>query len=416
MNPTQTSFANDAKVFFMRVSLFMLFLLTLTGIGIQHAYADDSALLSQETLLNFFQPNAVPRKNFAELQPSEQSLVIQFANEGKKKGLSEADMRKLAGKLIRYYRDSSIAEQILAGKRNMELLLNPIGDTGATIDELIGGQFAARGKEIDARYQALDSYKQARDERDKQNKLALERIDAKYQQEIAELNKRAAADPKAFERSAVELERSAVETAVNKNLNCKNLEISRQQFERLINLSKSIILLNTLNSALSTGIQEKNKIAKNTEDNEKENLVRTQEMKFYSNFNKLSMRERVRLAQKGEVLAQNFLGECYGQHKYYPESFYWTYKAAEQGHTTALYNLSIKYAYGKGVAQDIDEANRWLRKAAEAGYSDAQFSLGRKYANGDGVEKDTNEALKWLRKAAEDGNQEAKDLLATMQK
>lgn len=162
MNPTQTSFANDAKVFFMRAPLFMLFLFTLSGIGIQHAYADDSALLSHETLLKLFEPESKDRTDFIALPQYEKVLVLQYANEGKNKALDEMRMRRLASSLIRFYQDSRMAEQIIQGKQKM-VLIYPIEDSGRKIDKLIGGQFASRGKAVDVRYQALDSYKQAKD-------------------------------------------------------------------------------------------------------------------------------------------------------------------------------------------------------------------------------------------------------------
>ena len=48
-----------------------------------------------------------------------------------------------------------------------------------------------------------------------------------------------------------------------------------------------------------------------------------------------------------------------------------------------------------------------LREAAEQGNSSAQFNLGLMYYNGEGVPKDDSEAIRWYRLAAENGDSEA---------
>ncbi len=59
--------------------------------------------------------------------------------------------------------------------------------------------------------------------------------------------------------------------------------------------------------------------------------------------------------------------------------------AAEQGDSTAQYNLGVMHYYGQGVPQDFREAVKWYRKSAEQGLSEAQHNLGVSYDDGQGV-------------------------------
>ena len=70
----------------------------------------------------------------------------------------------------------------------------------------------------------------------------------------------------------------------------------------------------------------------------------------------------------------------------------WWRKAAEQGDSSAQYNLGERYR--DGVAKDSNESVKWYRKAAEQGNASAQFSLGRRYDHGYVVAKDSAEAVK----------------------
>ena len=54
------------------------------------------------------------------------------------------------------------------------------------------------------------------------------------------------------------------------------------------------------------------------------------------------------------------------------------------------------YNNGEGVPQDYQEGLKWLRLAAEQGHSSAQFNLGMMYNNGEGVPQDYVYAHKWL--------------------
>ena len=85
------------------------------------------------------------------------------------------------------------------------------------------------------------------------------------------------------------------------------------------------------------------------------------------------------------------------------EAVKWYRFAAEQGHAAAQHILGMMYDEGRGVPQDHEEAVKWYRLAAEQGLDDAQDSLGLAYAQGRGVPQDHEEAVKWYRLAAEQG-------------
>ena len=58
----------------------------------------------------------------------------------------------------------------------------------------------------------------------------------------------------------------------------------------------------------------------------------------------------------------------------------WYLKAAEAGEATAMCNLGVYYAYGKGgLTKDETKAVEWYRKAAEAGNARAMCNLGYCY-------------------------------------
>ena len=86
-------------------------------------------------------------------------------------------------------------------------------------------------------------------------------------------------------------------------------------------------------------------------------------------------------------------------------------KLAERGNAVAQNWLGFMYEYGYGVKQDYGEALKWYRLSAEQGNDVAQFNLGVMYEYGRGVAKDLQEARKWYEKAAAQGDTDAKDAL-----
>ena len=92
----------------------------------------------------------------------------------------------------------------------------------------------------------------------------------------------------------------------------------------------------------------------------------------------------------------------------YVNGIYWTRKAADNGSSTAQYNLGYSYMFGYGVEEDSHEACTWLLKAAGQGHTAAQIMMAIIYRMESGpVPADYNKSFEWMRKAAEQGDGKA---------
>jgi localization factor PodJL len=74
----------------------------------------------------------------------------------------------------------------------------------------------------------------------------------------------------------------------------------------------------------------------------------------------------------------------------------------------------VRFADGRGVAQNGEEAARWLDRAAKGGFAPAMFRLGALYEKGAGVKKDLAAARDHYRAAAEKGHGKAMHNLAVL--
>jgi localization factor PodJL len=88
--------------------------------------------------------------------------------------------------------------------------------------------------------------------------------------------------------------------------------------------------------------------------------------------------------------------------------------AALKGDPTAAYEIGVRYAEGKGVAPNLDEAAKWYDRAAQAGVIPAVFRLGTLYEKGLSVKKDVDTARRYYMQAAERGNAKAMHNLAVL--
>jgi TPR repeat protein len=84
----------------------------------------------------------------------------------------------------------------------------------------------------------------------------------------------------------------------------------------------------------------------------------------------------------------------------YAEAARWFRKAADQGYSSAQFNLGLMYYHGQGMTRGYAEAARWFRKAADQGDAEAQFDLGLTYEHGEGVPQDYVQSRMWLDLAA----------------
>jgi localization factor PodJL len=88
--------------------------------------------------------------------------------------------------------------------------------------------------------------------------------------------------------------------------------------------------------------------------------------------------------------------------------------AALKGDPAAAYEIAVRFAEGKGIAPNLDEAAKWYDRAAGAGVVPAIFRLGTFYEKGLSVTKDVDIARRYYLQAAERGNAKAMHNLAVL--
>jgi localization factor PodJL len=89
--------------------------------------------------------------------------------------------------------------------------------------------------------------------------------------------------------------------------------------------------------------------------------------------------------------------------------------AALKGDPSAAYEVGVRFAEGKGVPANYDEAAKWYDRAAQAGVAPAVFRLGTLYEKGLSVKKDLDAARRYYIQAAERGNAKAMHNLAVLE-
>ncbi|MCP1910685.1 MULTISPECIES: SEL1-like repeat protein [Bradyrhizobium] len=88
--------------------------------------------------------------------------------------------------------------------------------------------------------------------------------------------------------------------------------------------------------------------------------------------------------------------------------------AAIKGDAAAAYEVGVRFAEGKGVTTNVDEAAKWYARAAQAGVVPAMFRLGTFYEKGLSVKRDFDVARRYYVQAAERGNAKAMHNLAVL--
>ena len=76
---------------------------------------------------------------------------------------------------------------------------------------------------------------------------------------------------------------------------------------------------------------------------------------------------------------------------------------AEGGMAAAQYKLGLMYENGRGVPKDLAMAETWYSRAAEQGYSSAAYNLGFVYYS----HNDISGTTQWWSRAAQDGDEQA---------
>lgn len=98
----------------------------------------------------------------------------------------------------------------------------------------------------------------------------------------------------------------------------------------------------------------------------------------------------------GPALAGSRDGVAAFQRQDYARAFRIFVPLAERGEAVAQTYLGYMYADGYGVPRNYILAAAWLRAASERGYGPAQYMLGLMYDKGQGVPQNYVQAYKWL--------------------
>ena len=81
-------------------------------------------------------------------------------------------------------------------------------------------------------------------------------------------------------------------------------------------------------------------------------------------------KKMLKLSEENYTPAQIFIGDYYLKKNDIQNYEYWYVKAAENGDTTAQFELGLNYYKGKGLNQNYAKAIQWFTKVADGGNAD----------------------------------------------
>jgi localization factor PodJL len=81
--------------------------------------------------------------------------------------------------------------------------------------------------------------------------------------------------------------------------------------------------------------------------------------------------------------------------------------AATEGNLSAMTEIGVRFAEGRGAPRDMRAAVTWLRKAADQGFAPAQYRLAGLYREGKGIDRDNGRAFELFEQAANAGHARA---------
>lgn len=113
------------------------------------------------------------------------------------------------------------------------------------------------------------------------------------------------------------------------------------------------------------------------------------------------------IVEKDNVLANNLFAKAY------PELL----KLSKFGDMYSTFILGAYHNYGiGGVEKSFDKALKFIEKAAELGHSGALYDMGKFYEIGKGLEQNTSKSIEYYTKSAKLGNERAKNKLTEIGK
>ncbi len=118
-------------------------------------------------------------------------------------------------------------------------------------------------------------------------------------------------------------------------------------------------------------------------------------------------------ANKGDVFALELIAAAHYQKGNFKEAFNWFVQAANKGNVSAQVFLGECYIEGHKVQANASEGIKWLTKAADNGHVLSQFNVGGIYASGSfGIPKDMSKAKQYLQLAIDGGSVDAMGLMS----
>ena len=144
-------------------------------------------------------------------------------------------------------------------------------------------------------------------------------------------------------------------------------------------------------------------------------------MAWYAHEFATDLRIYTPLAQQGNQLAQERLGEIYARGLGVPQdterakAYFDAAAANAEARATdpaSMFAVAKLYGSGNGVPEDDAKALAWYRKAAALGYSDAQINLVAMATRIYGDKLNPALAVEWMQKAADQGNPVAETKMA----
>lgn len=116
-------------------------------------------------------------------------------------------------------------------------------------------------------------------------------------------------------------------------------------------------------------------------------------------------------ANKGNHVAQAYLGLAYKGLNQPKKVISWFGKSAKQGNALGLYGYGMSFKEGVGTPQNYKSAIFWFQKSANNGFVNAMLALGHMHYKGQGVLKSPKKALSYFRKAAAQNNKDAQFMI-----
>lgn len=126
----------------------------------------------------------------------------------------------------------------------------------------------------------------------------------------------------------------------------------------------------------------------------------TSDAALYDLWRSGNLAQMERIAEKGDLRAQRWMGLMLHHRGRYDEAMGWYQRAAEQGDGRSAKSIAFFYDVGVGRPKDPQVGIEWHRKAAERGDFGSQLRYASALRTGTLLQRNEKEAFNWYVKAA----------------